>query len=106
MAVSIEDVRHVAALARLGLAEERLPALAAQLNTILEHMEMLARVKTAGVIGAAGVGAGGTPLREDAGRPIPLARGLDEIAPRMRQGFFLVPRLASHDEPGGSMEDE
>ena len=106
MAVTNDDVRHVAALARLGLPEERLPELVAQLNGILRHMEVLEQVRTAGVVGATGVGAGGTPLREDAGAPFPLTRPLQDIAPRMRHGFFLVPRLASHGEAGGTPEDQ
>lgn len=106
MPVTNDDVRHVAALARLGVNAARLPALVAELNGILAHMEVLARVRTTGITGATGVGAGGTPLREDRGDPIPLARPLEDIAPRVRHGFFLVPRLESHGALGASVDDE
>ena len=46
MAVTERDVRHVAALARLGIDPTRLPSLVAELNGILEHMEVLGRVET------------------------------------------------------------
>ena len=105
MSVSNDDVRHVAALARLGVSDDRLPTLVSELNGILAHMDVLGRVRTAGVTGATGVGSGGTPLREDRVDPIPLSRPVEDIAPHMRHGFFLVPRLESHDELGGTSAD-
>jgi Asp-tRNA(Asn)/Glu-tRNA(Gln) amidotransferase C subunit len=45
------------------------------------------------------VGAGGTPLRPD-DREAPLMEGvLESFAPAMRDGFFIVPRLATHEDP-------
>jgi len=97
VAVTIDDVRHIAALARLGLTDERAALLMAEMNTILGHMEALSKVNTDGVQEAVGVGARGLPLREDGGMPIPLARSLDAFAPSLRDGFFLVPRLSTHE---------
>ena len=97
MAVSIDDVRHIASLARLGLTEPRAAAIANELNTILAHMDELAKVPTAGVQEAIGVGAEGLPVRKDLGPPFPLARSLDAFAPSIRDGFFLVPRLSTHE---------
>lgn len=104
MAVSLDDVRHIAALARLGVAEARLPALVTELNQILEHMAVLQQVKTADVSGTDGVGAAGTPLRTDVGPAHPLERSRESFAPAMRDGFYVVPRLATHDgsEEGGA----
>lgn len=99
MPVSLDDVRHVASLARLGLSEDRARALVAELNTILEHMGALSKVDTDGVEAVAGIGAAGTPLRADAGPPTPLARDIDAFAPRTEDGFFLVPRLSTHEDP-------
>ena len=99
MAVSLDDVRHVASLARLGLSDERARALVAELNTILEHMDVLSKVDTDGIEPVAGIGAAGTPLRPDEGPPIPLARAIDAFAPRTADGFFLVPRLSTHEDP-------
>jgi aspartyl-tRNA(Asn)/glutamyl-tRNA(Gln) amidotransferase subunit C len=97
VAVTIDDVRHIAALARLGLAADRAALLVRELNTILGHMDALSKVNTDGVQEAIGVGALGLPVRSDSGPPIPLARSLDAFAPSMRDGFFLVPRLSTHE---------
>ena len=97
MAVTVDDVRHIASLARLGLSEQRAAAIVQELNTILAHVDELAKVDTAGVQEAIGVGAEGLPVRKDAGPPFPLARSLDAFAPSVRDGFFLVPRLATHE---------
>jgi aspartyl-tRNA(Asn)/glutamyl-tRNA(Gln) amidotransferase subunit C len=99
VAVTIDDVRHIASLARLGLTDTRAAAIVAELNTILGHMDELAKVDTAGVEEAIGVGAEGLPVRKDAGPPFPLARSLDAFAPSVRNGFLLVPRLSTHESP-------
>jgi len=97
VAVTIDDVRHIASLARLGLSDQRAGEIVQELNTILVHMDELAKVDTAGVHEAIGVGAEGLPVRKDAGPPFPLARSLDAFAPSVRDGFFLVPRLSTHE---------
>jgi aspartyl-tRNA(Asn)/glutamyl-tRNA(Gln) amidotransferase subunit C len=97
--VTLDDVRHIASLARLGLSDERAASLVAELNTILEHMDVLSKVDTKGIEPVAGIGAAGLPLRPDIGPPIPLARERDAFAPSMRDGFFLVPRLSTHEDP-------
>jgi aspartyl-tRNA(Asn)/glutamyl-tRNA(Gln) amidotransferase subunit C len=97
--VSVKDVRHVAMLARLGLTDERARELTRDLNTILEHMDVLTKVKTAGAGEAAGIGAAGMRLREDHGPPIRLAEPPEAFAPEMRDGFFIVPRLSTHEDP-------
>jgi aspartyl-tRNA(Asn)/glutamyl-tRNA(Gln) amidotransferase subunit C len=100
MPVSEDDVRHIAALARLGIEPGRLPSLASELSAILSHMDALFRVKTEDAQEAIGVGDGGMPLRDDRGPPIPLARDLSAFAPAFRDGFFLVPRLDTHESAG------
>lgn len=98
MSVTIDDVKHVARLARLGVSEPRAAELVAELNRILDHMTALEKVETRGVAEAAGVGASGMPLRVDAGPPIPLVRAIEDFAPEVRDGLILVPRLASHED--------
>lgn len=97
MAVTIDDVRHIAALARLGLSEERARTLVSELNTILAHMDVLSQVDTGGLAEGAATGAA-APLRRDVGPPIPLARTIDSFAPKVQDGFFLVPRLSTHED--------
>jgi hypothetical protein len=40
----------------------------------------------------------GAPLRADSGPQIPLARPRETFAPKMADGFFLVPRLSTHED--------
>jgi aspartyl-tRNA(Asn)/glutamyl-tRNA(Gln) amidotransferase subunit C len=96
--VTINDVRHVAALARLGLTDETAAALTKDLNGILEHMDALAKVKTDGVSDDPGVGSETMRLRSDQVGSMPLAARLDAVAPEMRERLFLVPRLATHED--------
>lgn len=97
MAVTINDVRHIATLARLGLTDSRAAAIVNELNTILAHMDELSKVNTTGVQEAIGVGAQGLPVRADQGPPFPLARSIDAFAPSLRDGFLMVPRLSTHE---------
>jgi aspartyl-tRNA(Asn)/glutamyl-tRNA(Gln) amidotransferase subunit C len=99
VSVSESDVRHVAALARLGLEDDRIPTIAAELNGILGHMDVLSKVDTSAIGAVTGVGAAGTPLRVDGGNQIPLVRPREAFAPAMQDGFLLVPRLATHEDP-------
>jgi aspartyl/glutamyl-tRNA(Asn/Gln) amidotransferase C subunit len=98
MSVSHDDVRHIAALARVGVDERRLSALAAELSGILEHMAVLARVDTGAQ--AAQAPDVGIEWRADSGPPIPLLRPLPSFAPMVRDGFLIVPRLATHGGEG------
>ncbi|HEY6089594.1 MAG TPA: Asp-tRNA(Asn)/Glu-tRNA(Gln) amidotransferase subunit GatC [Gemmatimonadaceae bacterium] len=102
MAVTREDVLHIAELARLGVDEARAEALTRELSAILAHMEVLSQVDTASVPTAASTGATGTPLRPDAGVPALMQGTLESFAPLMRDGFFIVPRLATHEDPAES----
>ena len=102
MAITVEDVRHIADLARVGVTEERAASLVGELNGILRHMDALSTIDTEGVEEAIGVGARGLPTRWDGGPPIPLARSLDDFVPSMRDGFLLVPRLSTHETPDGA----
>ncbi|MGH7636051.1 MAG: Asp-tRNA(Asn)/Glu-tRNA(Gln) amidotransferase subunit GatC [Gemmatimonadaceae bacterium] len=94
-AVSLDEVRRVAALARLDLTDEQARAFAADLNGILEHMALLQEVETSGVAEYSSPGEA-MRLRDDRGPPIPLADPPAAFAPQMRDGFFIVPRLATH----------
>ncbi|HYV96809.1 MAG TPA: Asp-tRNA(Asn)/Glu-tRNA(Gln) amidotransferase subunit GatC [Gemmatimonadaceae bacterium] len=102
MAVTHDDVRHIAALARLPVSEERLPGLVAELNGILGHMDVLARVDTSADETIAGKG---MRLARDEGPSVPLERPIATFAPAERDGFFLVPRLATHGD-AGAVADE
>ena len=100
MSVTPDDVRHVAALARLSIPEAELASYVSQLNAILAHMEALQQVPSAGAAAAADGARAGMALRPDVIAPMPLTRAPEAFAPLMRDGFFLVPRLATHEDAG------
>lgn len=100
MAVTHDDVRHVAALASLALSEAKLDHIVAELNGILGHMDALSQVDTSGVDQTVSPSASSTPLRSDSSGPIPLLSPRESFAPLMRDGFFIVPRLSTHEESG------
>ena len=101
MAVSETDVLHVAALARLAIEPARLASLVSELNGILGHMEVLGAVETRREIGDGRLEITATPIRsDDDGTAIPLAVSRESFAPEMRDGFFLVPRLETHEGEG------
>jgi len=100
VSVRDEDVRHVAALARIGVAADRFPALARELSGILAHMEQLRAVDVSTILDNEGLPA--MSLRQDDGAQVPLARPREAFAPVMRDGFFVVPRLESHEDSGSS----
>ena len=98
MSVSIDEVKRVAALARLGLTEERAQALTRDMNTILEHMGALAKVKTDGVPEYVSGDEAGMRLRRDEGPAAPMTAAPSAFAPEMRDSLFIVPRLATHED--------
>lgn len=99
MGVSRDDVRRIASLARIGVPDARLDGLVKDLDGILSHMDVLEKVAPGDAPGGA---AEGMPLAPDEPGSVPLDRSREEFAPRTRDGFFLVPRLASHDGAGSS----
>ncbi len=100
MAVSREDVLHVARLARLRLETGEVERFTVQLNAILSHVEELAAVDGAGAEEIACAAEGGAPLRDDAAPADPLARPPAALAPEWMDGFYTVPRLAALDVSG------
>ena len=98
MPVSRDDVRRMAALARIGVPDERLDALVEELGGILSHMDVLAQVDAPAHVPAREP----MPLAADEPPSVPLSRPREEFAPRTLDGFFLVPRLATHDDATGS----
>ena len=107
MAVTHDDVRHIANLARLGISPSRLDDLVRELNGILAHMEVLQQVETSDAEDNPPVGlrTGGTPLRSDSSGPIPMQLPLESFAPAMRDGFITVSRLEQFVSDGGEVTE-
>jgi len=91
MPLSLEEVRHIARLARLRLTSEEERRYAEQLSAILDYADRLKRVDTSDVPPTAGVQDLEAPLRSDTPRPgLPRERVLAN-APASAEGMFLVP---------------
>ena len=91
MAISRDEVLHVARLARLALTDDEVERLGAQLNAILEAVGKVAELDLEGVEPTA------HPLdvvnvwAEDEPAPSPPGRGSARNAPDREGGFFKVP---------------
>lgn len=93
MSIDPSEARKVAHLARIAVADDALPALAAELNGILHFMEQLNEVDVDGIEPMTGV------------EPMRLKRRTDVVtdgdqqaavlanAPDAREGFFAVPKV-------------
>ena len=93
MALDKAAVAHIAALARIRVADPELDSLADELSLILAWIEQLNQVDTAGVAPMTSVAAARSPMREDR---VTDGRRRDEIlanAPRTARGFFVVPKV-------------
>lgn len=91
--LSAEEVAHVARLARLELTAEESERFAGQLSAILEHVEAVRRLDTAGVPPTSHALDLRNVLRPDELRP---SLAPDEIlagAPDVEDGRFRVPRI-------------
>ncbi|MGH7524935.1 MAG: Asp-tRNA(Asn)/Glu-tRNA(Gln) amidotransferase subunit GatC [Gemmatimonadales bacterium] len=93
MKIGPDDVRHVARLAELAVADADLVVLATQLEGIVNFVAQLDEVAVGGPPVAVVIGPQATRLRADAVDPVPLDRGPAEFAPAFHHGFFVVPRL-------------
>ena len=91
MAISREDVEHVAYLARLGLTAEERDRLADELSNILEHMQAIASLDTSAIPPTAQVIPLRNVMREDDVRPSFEREEIFKNAPRREGDYFLVP---------------
>lgn len=93
MIIGADEVRHVAKLAELAVAEADVATLATQLEGIVAFVAQLNEVDLPAGTGATAVGPSQVLLREDRVDPIPMTRSAGEMAPEFREGFFVVPKL-------------
>jgi aspartyl-tRNA(Asn)/glutamyl-tRNA(Gln) amidotransferase subunit C len=91
--ISLEQVRHVARLARLELSAEDEVRLQADMSSILGYVDKLNELDTGGVAPTAQVGEAGTPMRDDAVTNRPAPEEMLANAPARQGGFFKVPRI-------------
>ena len=93
MAVTINDVRTVAALARLRFSEEEERVLMGQLNGILSYMEKLNELDTEEVEPTSHVLPMVNAFRPDEAVQFPSLEQLRSIAPDRQGAHYRVPRI-------------
>jgi aspartyl-tRNA(Asn)/glutamyl-tRNA(Gln) amidotransferase subunit C len=91
MAISREQVEHVAHLARLGLSDEETDRLQQQLSQILGHMQVIDQLDTSAIPPTAQVIPLHTVMRDDVARPSCPTEDILQNAPRREGAFFKVP---------------
>ncbi len=93
MALTREEVLHVAQLARLALEPAEVELFTRQLNDILAYVEKLQELDTTGVTPMAHVLPVFNAFREDEVKTgLPRQEALDN-APEREEGNFVVPRI-------------
>lgn len=93
MKISIDQVKHVALLARLQLTDEEIFQYTEQLNTILEHAAALQKLDTEDVVPTAHAVQLENVLRDDIVKPSLSREKVLGDAPKADKGFFRVPRI-------------
>jgi len=98
-----EDVREIAALARLALTDEEVARMTGDLDAILGHVEALRELDTTSTEPMTHAVPFDCPLRPDLEEPPLSVEEALRNAPRRDQGFFQVPRIvpASGATPDG-----
>ena len=93
MSVTIDQVRHIANLARIQLSDGEAETLLPELNNILDWVEQLAEVDTDGVEPLATVVDMQMRLREDGVTDGNIRDKVLANAPEPQHGFFGVPKV-------------
>jgi aspartyl-tRNA(Asn)/glutamyl-tRNA(Gln) amidotransferase subunit C len=93
MAISEEEVRHVAHLARLGLTDDQVSRLRVELSSILEHVDKIGELDLEGVEPMAHAVEVTNVARPDENKPCLTQEKALLNAPESRDGSFVIPRI-------------
>ncbi|MBD5558610.1 MAG: Asp-tRNA(Asn)/Glu-tRNA(Gln) amidotransferase subunit GatC [Desulfovibrio sp.] len=91
--VSLEEVRHMAALSRLVVTEEEERLFARQFGDILAHMALLSKVDTEGVEPLYSPLAHAAATRPDEAANLRTRKEVLANAPETDGEYFIVPRI-------------
>jgi aspartyl-tRNA(Asn)/glutamyl-tRNA(Gln) amidotransferase subunit C len=96
--ITLDQVQHVAKLARLSLPPDRLSKLAGQLESILEYVDKIQKADVSGIEPMAHALPISNVFREDIVEPsLPVEKVLAN-APDADPPFFKVPKVIGGDE--------
>ena len=96
--LSLDEVRHVAKLARLRLTDEQLEKYRGQLSAVLDHIAKLSELDVEGVEPMAHPSDLVNRLDDDnVSEPLAVEKVL-AIAPATEQGYLAVPKVLADEE--------
>ncbi|GAB4232100.1 MAG: Asp-tRNA(Asn)/Glu-tRNA(Gln) amidotransferase subunit GatC [Deltaproteobacteria bacterium] len=93
MAITQDEVLHVARLARLSLSDAEVERLRGQISAILDYVRQLDRLDTRDVVPTSHAVETGTPMRDDVVVPFGDREAILANAPDRRDDCFRVPRI-------------
>jgi len=93
MALTQEEIAHIAKLARLELTPDELTELARELGNILDYVAKLGELNLSAVAPMSHVHAAGTPLRADTVVPSPVVEELLQAVPARSGRLVRVPKV-------------
>ena len=93
MAVTVDEVRGVAELARLRFSPEEEERLTGELNRILQYMDKLNELDTEGVEPTSHVLPLANAFRRDEVDRFPSVAEILAAAPQQQERYFKVPRI-------------
>ncbi|HEY3310128.1 MAG TPA: Asp-tRNA(Asn)/Glu-tRNA(Gln) amidotransferase subunit GatC [Anaerolineales bacterium] len=91
MPLSLQEVEHIAKLARLELTEDEKNRYREQLSAILDHVAQLQKLDTASIQPTAGVFSTDKPMRVDEPRPGLSTEALLSTAAQKERSQFKIP---------------
>jgi aspartyl-tRNA(Asn)/glutamyl-tRNA(Gln) amidotransferase subunit C len=93
MSLTDQEVRHIAKLARIELADAQLDATRSHLNSMLGLIEQLQSIDTTGVEPMAHATDLTLRLRDDRVTETDHRAAYQAVAPAVENGLYLVPRV-------------
>ena len=100
MAISEEQVKHVAKLAKLSFSDDELHEFTSQLGKIIDRVETLEEVDTEGVPFTSNVAETINVMREDIAAEGWNRQELMRNVPESEDGFIKVPAIIDNGEAG------
>ena len=91
--ITLEQVRHVARLARLELSSSEEESLRADMDEMLAYVDKLSELDTSGVQPTAQVGEVGTPMRDDEVTNPHDPDAMLANAPSRERDYIKVPKI-------------
>jgi aspartyl-tRNA(Asn)/glutamyl-tRNA(Gln) amidotransferase subunit C len=93
MPLSLEEVRRIAALARIGISDAEAKAARSQLNDIFELIGQMQKIDTEGVAPMSHGQDVTLRLREDKVTETDQRELFQALAPQKEEGLYLVPKV-------------